>query len=149
MSQSAEIRQFCTFYLGAGLFGIEVLQVQEVMRHQLTTPVPLATNAVSGLMNLRGSIVSCIDLRLRFEMPPAPPDFEPVQVVTQTDGGLVSFQVDRIGDVVEITDASLEAPPSTLKGEAKKLIDGVYQLKNSLLLIVNVNKVLELETTYK
>lgn len=149
MSASTQIRQFCTFYLDAGLFGIEVLQVQEVIRHQLTTPVPLATDVVSGLMNLRGSIISCIDLRLRFEMPPAPLELEPVQIVTQADCGLVSFQVDRIGDVVEITDESLERPPSTLKGEVRKLIDGVYKLENSLLLIVNVNKILALEAICK
>ena len=75
--RAAEIRQFCTFYLDSGLFGIEVLQVQEVIRDQVTTPVPLANSVVSGLMNLRGSIVSCIDLRRRFEMPPAPADLEP------------------------------------------------------------------------
>jgi purine-binding chemotaxis protein CheW len=149
MSASSEIRQFCTFYLDAELFGIEVLQVQEVMRHPVTTPVPLATDAVSGLMNLRGSIVSCIDLRRRFGMCVAPAELEPVQVVIQIDNGLVSFQVDRIGEVVEITDASLEAPPATLKGEARKLIDGVYKLKNLLLLVVNANKVLEWEEIHK
>ena len=149
MSVSSRIRQFCTFYLDAELFGIEVLQVQEVMRHPVTTPVPLATDVVSGLMNLRGSIVSCIDLRRRFGMCAAPAELEPVQVVTQTDNGLVSFQVDRIGDVVETTDASLEAPPATLKGEARKLIDGVYKLENLLLLVVNANKVLEWEDIHK
>jgi purine-binding chemotaxis protein CheW len=142
------MRQFCTFYLGSELFGIEVLKVQEVMLHQMTTAVPLAPKVVRGLMNLRGSIVSCIDLRLRFEMPPAPPEVEPIHVVTRTDGGLVSFEVDRIGEVVEITDSSFESSPSTLKGEAKKLIEGVYKLKDSLLLVVNLAKVLELEGNY-
>lgn len=145
---SSEIRQFCTFYLDSELFGIEVLKVQEVMKTQETTEVPLAPKVVRGLMNLRGSIVSCIDLRVRFEMPPAPPDLEPIHVVTQTSGALVSFQVDRIGDVVEVTDESFEPPPSTLQRSTRRLIDGVYKLKDSLLQVVNVEHVLELEAIY-
>ena len=145
LNTMTEVKQFCTFYLGRELFGIEVLRVQEVMRRQDTTEVPLAPKMVRGLMNLRGSIVSCIDLRLRFGMPPAPPEVEPVNVVTQTPGGLVSFQVDRIGEVVEITDGSFEPPPPTLQGPAKRLIDGIYKLKDALLMIVNIECILELD----
>lgn len=140
-----DVRQFCTFYLDGQMFGIEVLRVQEVMKTIETTEIPLAPKTVRGLMNLRGSIVSCIDLRLRFGMSPAPPTVEPLHVVTQTTGGLVSFHVDSIGDVVEITDSSFEPPPSTLQGEARKLIHGVYKLKTSLLQVVNVEQILELE----
>lgn len=143
------IRQFCTFYLDSQLFGIEVLKVQEVMKTQETTEVPLAPTVVRGLMNLRGSIVSCIDLRVRFGMLPAPAGIDPIHVVTQTTGGLVSFQVDRIGDVVEITDGSFEPPPATLKGPARRLIDGVYKLKDSLLQVVNVEHILEFEAIYE
>jgi chemotaxis signal transduction protein len=140
-----ETRQLCTFYLGSELFGVEVVEVQEVLRQPVISPVPLATRFVSGLMNLRGSIVSCIDLRLRFGMPPASAGSEQVQVVTKTDSGLVSFQVDRIGDVVEIMDSELEPPPATLTEDAKKLITGVYKLKDRLLLSVSVRQVLEFD----
>lgn len=146
---AADVRQFCTFYLDGQFFGIEVLKVQEVMRTQETTEVPLAPQVVRGLMNLRGSIVSCIDLRLRFGMQAAPASIEPINVVTQTSGGLVSFQVDRIGDVVEITDSSFEPPPPTLQGAARRLIDGVYKLKDNLLQVVNVEQVLELEGMFE
>lgn len=141
----SDMKQFCTFYLDREMFGIEVLNVQEVMRKQETTEVPLAPKVVCGLMNLRGSIVTCIDLRVRFDMAPAPAEVEAVNVVTQTPGGLVSFQVDRIGDVVEITDSSFEAPPPNLHGSARTLINGVYKLNNALLQVINVERVVALE----
>lgn len=143
--EQAHDRQLCTFYLGSELFGVDVAQVQEVLRQPAITPVPLASRFVSGLMNLRGSIVTCIDLRLRFGMPPAPAALEQAQIVTKTENGLVSFQVDRIGDVVEITDSALEPAPATLREDSKRLITGVYKLKDSLLLAISVSHVIELE----
>ncbi len=142
----SESKQYCTFYLGSALFGVEVTRVQEVMRHQEMTAVPLAPAVVRGLINLRGSIVSCIDLRARFGMPAAPDDALPANVVTQTAGGLVSLQVDRIGDVVEVTDQTLEMPPETLQGEARKLIQSVYKLNQCLLRTLDVERVLDFET---
>jgi purine-binding chemotaxis protein CheW len=139
----SEIKQYCTFYLGSALFGVEVTRVQEVIRHQEMTEVPLASAVVRGLINLRGSIVSCIDLRARFGMDPAPEGVLPLNVVTQTAEGLVSLQVDRIGDVVEVTNDTLELPPETLQGEARKLIQGVYKLNGSLLRSLDVERVLD------
>lgn len=141
----SELKQYCTFYLDHEMFGIEVLKVQEVMRKQEMTDVPLAPKVVAGLMNLRGSIVSCIDLRLRFGLSAADAQAEAINIVTQTSSGLVSFQVDRIGDVVEITEADFELPPPTLCGPARPLVDGVFKLNNALLQVVNVERVLELE----
>lgn len=141
-------RQFCTFYLGTELFGIDVAQVQEVMRQPVLSPVPLAPDFVSGLMNLRGSIVTCIDLRLRFGMKRAPVEIQPIQIVIKTENGLVSFQVDRSADVVQIADEDIEPPPANLKGDARKLVGGVHRLNNSLLLTLNVNALLEFEETF-
>lgn len=137
--------QFCSFYLNSDLFGIDVLRVQEVMRQTAATPVALAPQVVTGLMNLRGSIVSCIDLRLRFGMPPAPSGTESVQVITHTDDGLVSFLVDRIGDVLEPTHAAFEPPPGSMRPEKRMLIDGIYKLDGCLLTIINVNEVVKLD----
>lgn len=119
--------------------------MQEVIRHQEMTAVPLAPAVVRGLINLRGSIVSCIDLRARFGMEPAPDGALPSNVVTQTAGGLVSLQVDRIGDVVEVTDQTLEMPPETLQSEARKLIESVYKLNQGLLRTLDVERVLDFE----
>lgn len=139
-------RQFCTFFLNGEMFGIDVLNIQEVMRFQETTAVPLAPPVIRGLLNLRGSIVSTVDLRRRFGMPHLAGDALPMNIVTQTGTGLASFLVDRIGEVIEVDEAAFETPPETLAGEARHLIDGVYKLASGLLLILNVERAAGLDT---
>jgi len=138
-------KQFCTFYLDERLFGVDVLKIQEVLRCQPTTEVPLAPAVIRGLINLRGSIVSTLDLRRRFGMAPLGESAQPTNVVAQTATGLISLLVDRIGDVVEVDQAHFEPPPETLEGCARELIDGVYKLPSGLLSILNVERTLELE----
>jgi purine-binding chemotaxis protein CheW len=138
-------KQFCTFYLGPRLFGVEVLKIQEVLRYQEITEVPLAPPVIRGLLNLRGSIVATLDLRRRFQMPPLEDGVLPTNVVSQTSTGLISLLVDRIGDVVEVDQESFEASPETLEGESRELIEGVYKLPSGLLLVLNVERALELE----
>lgn len=142
----SETRQYCTFYLDRMLLGVEVLQVQEVIRSHPITEVPLAPAALSGLMNLRGSILSCIDLRRRFGLPRAPADIAPTNIVVQGAGGLASLQVDRICDVIEVADEGFEPPPETLRRETRNLIDRVCKLDGALLLTLNLARVLEIET---
>jgi purine-binding chemotaxis protein CheW len=95
-------KQFCTFFLNGLFFGVEVLKVQEVIRYQEMTGVPLASRTIQGLINLRGQIVTAIDLRRRLELPPRTGDQLPMNVVVRTDDGAVSLLVDEIGEVVEI-----------------------------------------------
>ncbi len=142
-------QQFCTFFLDERMFGIDVLKIQEVIRYQETTEVPLAPAVVRGLLNLRGSIVSTIDLRRRFDMPDLQSEALPTNVVTQTTTGLTSLLVDRIGEVVEVDSNDFEFPPDTLQGEARYLIEGVYKLPSGLLLILNVERVMELDPVLK
>ena len=141
----SETKQYCTFYLDRMLLGIEVLQVQEVIRHHEITEVPLAPSALSGLMNLRGSIVSCIDLRRRFGLPRAASDVAATNIVVQGAGGLASLQVDRICDVIEVASECFESPPETLRPETRRLIDRVCKLEGALLLTLDLGRVLELE----
>lgn len=133
-------KQFATFFLNGLFFGIEVLKVQEVIRYQEMTRVPLAPRMIEGLINLRGQIVTAIDLRRRLELPPRPEGQLPMNVVVRTEEGAVSLLVDEIGDVVEIADDSYERPPETLNGVARELIRGVYKLKGCLLLILDTEK---------
>lgn len=141
----SERKQFCTFYLDNRMFGVDVLKIQEVLRYQPTTEVPLAPNEIRGLINLRGSIVSTLDLRRRFGLAQLAAETLPTNVVSQTSTGLISLLVDRIGDVVEVDQADFEPPPETLEGNARQMIDGVYKLPSGLLLILNVERTLELE----
>lgn len=139
-------RQFCTFFLDGEMFGIDVLNIQEVMRFQEITAIPLAPPVIRGLLNLRGSIVSTIDLRQRFGMRDLAGEALPMNIVTQTGTGLASFLVDRIGEVIEVDEAAFEIPPETLAGEARNLIEGVYKLASGLLLILNVERAAGLDT---
>jgi purine-binding chemotaxis protein CheW len=140
----AETRQYCTFYVDGHYFGLDVLQVQEVIRSQEMTRVPLAPPAVRGLINLRGQIVTAIDLRRRLEFPDRPADRPPVNVVVQTDDGAVSLLVDEIGDVLEAPEQAFERPPETLRGLARELIRGAYKLEGGLLLILDAARTVSL-----
>src|ERR1700722_20713241 len=110
----ADEHQYCTFYVAGHYFGLDVLKVQEIIRYQEMTRVPLAHPVVRGLINLRGQIVTAIDLRRRLEMKDRPACQLPVNVVVQTEDGAVSLLVDEIGDVLEVPEMEFERPPETL-----------------------------------
>ena len=138
MSQAT--KQFCTFFLNGLFFGVEVVQVQEVLRQQPMTRVPLAPATVRGLINLRGQIVTALDLRERLNLPTRTSGAPPMNVVVRTADGAVSLLVDEIGDVVEISEDIFERPPETLTGAARELVQGVYKMKERLLLILDTEK---------
>lgn len=130
-------RQFCTFYVAQQFYGIDVLHVQEIVRNQPVTYVPLADPMVRGLMNLRGQIVTAIDMRCRLNLKDTDLQADPVNVVLNTDEGTVALLVDEIGDVVEVDERQFELPPGTLRGSARDLIEGAYKLPGQLLVILN------------
>jgi purine-binding chemotaxis protein CheW len=138
----SDTKQFATFFLNNLFLGVEVLKVQEVIRYQEMTRVPLAPSMVRGLINLRGQIFMAIDLRRCFEFPPLPEGRQPMNVVVRSDDGPVSLLVDEIGDVVEIEDDIRERPPQTVRGVARELVESVYKLKDRLLLVVNIQNAL-------
>lgn len=137
--------QYCTVHLGELLLGIAVVQVQEVIRPQPMTRVPLATHGVRGLINLRGHIVTAVDLRARFGLPPLGDGQQSMNVVVRTPGGPVSLLVDRIGDVLELRTADREPVPATVPAATRELLTGVYQLSGGLLLILDTVAALGLE----
>ena len=139
---SNSTRQFCTFHVGSLFLGIDVQQVQEVIRYQEMTGVPLAPDAISGLINLRGQIVTAIDLRERLNLPLRDEEELPMNVVVRDSENAVSLLVDRIGDVVEVDDDLFELPPATLKSDVRTLISGAYKLPDRLLLVLDTNSVL-------
>ena len=136
----AHTSQFCTFYLDKLLFGVELKGVQEVIRSLEMTKVPLAPEVVSGLINLRGQIVTAVDLRRRLELDPAPPDMQPMNVVVRSEDGAVSLLVDEIGDVVEVDETSFEPPPETLRGSVRAMIVGVHKLNDRLMLVLDIER---------
>lgn len=140
----ASAQQFCTFFLDGHIFGTPVPKVQEVIQHQEMTLVPLAPEVVSGLINLRGQIVSAIDLRRRLGLPDRAPGQLPMNVVVRTTDGAVSLLVDEIGDVIEVEEETLENPPETLQGFAREVVRGVYKLPGKLLLALDIDRVVDL-----
>jgi len=140
----ADEHQYCTFYLDRHYFGLDVLKVQEIIRYQEMTRVPLAPAVVRGLINLRGQIVTAIDLRRRLELKDRPAGQLPVNVVVQTEDGAVSLLVDEIGDVLQVSEKQFEGPPETLNGIARELIRGAYKLKDRLLLILDTERTVNL-----
>ena len=138
-------RQFSTFFLDGLYLGVEVLKVQELIRYQEMTRVPLAPSMVRGLINLRGQIVTAVDLRSRFDMPERPSDNVPMNVVVRTDDGAISLLVDEIGDVVEVQEEQFERSPETLKGRATDLVTGVYKMQERLLLVLDVEKAIAVD----
>lgn len=135
---------YCTFRLGELFFGVEVLSVQEVIRYQRMTAVPLAPAVVSGLINLRGQVVTAIDLRRRLGMPDRAEGQLPMNVVVRTEDGPVSLLVDEIGDVLEVDESMFEPAPETLEGVTRDLVTGVFKLDGRLLLVLDVDRALRL-----
>ena len=138
----SEPEQVCTFYLHEQFFGVPVREVQEVIRYQEMTFVPLAPREICGLINLRGQIVMALDLRRRMGLPERAADARPTNVVVRTDNGAGSQMVDEIGDVIEVTGEYFECPPDTLRGPARELIRGVHKLQGRLLLVLETERVL-------
>jgi purine-binding chemotaxis protein CheW len=137
-------QQFCTFLLDGHTFGVPVPQVQEVILFQQMTQVPLAPGEVRGLINLRGQVVTAIDLRRRLSMTDRAKDQLPMNVVVRSKDGAVSLLVDEIGDVIEVDEQTFEPPPETMKKPAREIIRGVHKLPKRLLLVLDTERAVEL-----
>lgn len=137
-------RQLSTFFVADLFFGVDVLCVQEVLRFQHMTSVPRAPEVIEGLINLRGQIVTAIDMRRRLRLPPRDGDTAPMNMVVRAEDGAVSLLVDEIGDVLDVDVATYEAPPENVDPEARELIRGVYKLKDQLLLVLDTGRTVDL-----
>ena len=137
-------RQYATFFVDGLFFGIDVLEVQEVLRYQEMTRVPLAPDVIEGLINLRGQIVTAIDMRRRLKLRPRTDGKTPMNTVVRTEEGAVSLLVDEIGDVISVDAETFERPPNNINPEAKELLQGVYKQKDRLLLILDTKKTIGL-----
>lgn len=132
---------YCTFFIAGQLYGIPVDQVQEVLLGQPLTRVPLSPVAVVGLINLRGQIVTAIDMRRVLALPPGVDADEQMNVVLRGDGIPVSLLVDGISDILT-PPSPLEPPPETLRRQMSDFITGVFQLERALLLVLDIEKIL-------
>jgi len=139
----AQSVQYATFVVEDLFFGIDVLRVQEVLRYQEMTRIPLAPTVAEGLINLRGQIVTALDMRQRLGLKARAADRLPMNLVLRTEEGPVSLLVDEIGDVLQLERADFESAPSNLAPAARELVQGVYKLKDRLLLVLDPDRTLE------
>lgn len=133
-------RQFCTFYLDKLLFGVDLESVQEVVRALDVTPIPLAPKVVRGIINLRGQIVTAIDLRSQLELEPRQGKESSMNLVVRSEDGAVSLLVDQIDDVIEAEVSSFERPPESLSPHVRSMIAGIHKLDGRLMHVLDIAK---------
>jgi purine-binding chemotaxis protein CheW len=142
---AARSRQYATFFVGGLFFGVEVPEVQEVLRYQEMTRVPRAPEVIEGLINLRGQIVTAVDMRKRLGLPPRPNGEPPMNLVVRSDDGAVSLLVDEIGDVIEVGREDFEGTPDNMGAGQRELIEGVYKLEGRLLLVLATERTIQIQ----
>ena len=136
------IVQWVTFHLENEKYGIKVMQVQEVLRMTEIAPVPGAPHYVIGIINLRGSVVTVIDTRRRFNLPDVETDDETRIVIVEANNNVVGILVDSVAEVVDLKVSEIETAPNVGNDESSKYIQGVSSREDELLILVDVNKLL-------
>lgn len=136
------VGRFCTFHVGELLLGVEVELVQEVLGAEPMIRVPLADPWVSGLLNLRGQIVTAIDARRRLGLPPRIPGDRTANIVLRTADGSMSLVVDREGEVVDVADAEIEPLPENVSAAIRAVVTGTCKVEQSLLLMLDAQRTL-------
>ncbi|CCQ73852.1 chemotaxis protein CheW [Magnetospira sp. QH-2] len=142
----AESSEFVTFYIGDQMFGVPVLRVQDILQPEQIARIPLAPPEVAGSINLRGRIVTVIDVRARLGLPPmATDDDEPPMALTVENGpDLYSLLIDRVGDVISLPISDFEQTPTNMDHIWRSYSDGVYRLKGNLMVVLDVDSFLDI-----
>ena len=142
---SAETEEFVTFTIAGQLFGIPVLQIQDVLSSYQITPIPLAPPEITGSLNLRGRVVTAIDVRLRLGLSARPKEAESMSIVAENEGELYSLMVDSVGEVLALSQSAYERNLPTLDAKFRAFSDGIYRLDKQLLVVLDVNRLLDYE----
>lgn len=137
--------QLCGFKIMEGEYAIPVLEVQEVVKPQRVTPVPLGPEYVDGLINLRGQIVTAINLRVLFGLPRLEEEKSYMNIIVRWGESLYALVVDEIMDVMDINNSTFEDTPDTIDENLKKYIRGVFKLESNLLTLLSLEKILDIK----
>ena len=136
-------KDYLTVMIAGQRFGIPVLQIQDILREQKMTYIPLASKEIAGSLNLRGRIVTAIDVRKRLGLPDKEDDEPSMSVVVEYKDDLFSLIIDSVGDVLCFKDKYYESNPGTLDPLWRDISTGIYQMENELLIIMDVSRLLE------
>lgn len=134
---------FVTVRLAGQLMGIPVLAVHDVLASHKITPIPLAPHAVAGVLNLRGRIVTAIDLRARLGLPARGEHEQSMSIVVDHDGEPYSLLIDSVGEVLSLSGVNFERNPVTLDPRWQEVSSGIYRLDGELLVVVDVERLVD------
>ncbi|HKJ77214.1 MAG TPA: chemotaxis protein CheW [Gammaproteobacteria bacterium] len=141
-TQNETVSRWVTFTLEDEVYGIDVMQVREVLRYTDISPVPGAPPYVLGIINLRGKVVAIIDTRSRFDLPPTEPSDSSRILILEASDHVVGFLVDSVSEVAELKNDQIESAPDTGSGETNRFITGLYKRKDDLIILVDSNRLL-------
>lgn len=137
-------QKYSTFYLNGICFGVPVEKVQEVLELQEITPVPLSPAVLPGIINLRGQILTTLDLKTRLELTENESQEPPMMIVVRTSEGPMNLVVDKIGSVLDVDPEQFEKPTETLKAGVRAVTTHVCKLDGRLLLVLDTEKIIQL-----
>ncbi|MFD2632374.1 chemotaxis protein CheW [Idiomarina piscisalsi] len=137
-----EVLQWVTFQLDDETYGINVMQVQEVLRYSEIAPVPGAPNYVLGIINLRGNVVTVIDTRLRFALQPTEVTDNTRIVIIESEKQVIGILVDSVAEVVYLKTSEIDSAPNVGTDESARFIQGVSNRDDELLILVDLDKML-------
>jgi purine-binding chemotaxis protein CheW len=143
---AADERTFVTLTIADQLCGIPILSIRDILGEQVITGIPLAPPEIAGSLNLRGRIVTAIDLRRRLRLPPAPAGKPRMSVVAEQGGELYALVVDQVSEVMSLQGAQFEGNPATLPRTWSEFSNGIYRLQGRLMVVLDVNRLLALAT---
>jgi purine-binding chemotaxis protein CheW len=141
-SRADAVSRWVTFCLGSETYGIDVMQVREVLRSTEISPVPGAPGYMLGIINLRGNVVSIIDTRSRFGLPSQEADDASRILILEAGDHAIGFLVDSVSEVAELRASEIESAPDTGSGDAARFIFGLSNRKQGLLILVDASKLL-------
>ena len=146
--QSSDISQYCGFKIGGEEYAIPVMEVQEVIKPQMVTPIPLAQDQVRGLINLRGQIVTCLSLRKLFNQEDdLNQDY--MNIIVKGKDGFFSLIVDEVTDIIDIEKTNIESPPDTINPNLRKFVDNIYKRKKGLVILLKIESLVDLKDDQK
>ena len=144
-ADASTTREFVTLKLCGQLFGIPVLDVHDVLNAQKMTKIPLAPPSVAGVLNLRGRIVTAIDLRVHLGFPARDDEEKSMSVVVEHNGDPYSLLIDTVGEVLALPNSDYEKSPVTLDERLRGVCGGVYRLDNEILVVLEVDTLLNFD----
>jgi purine-binding chemotaxis protein CheW len=149
MAKTADTRgagrtvELATFHVGEALCGMDILKIQEINKHIQITTVPQGPDYVLGVLNLRGRIVTIIDLSRKIGLPPANLTENSRNIIVNSKDEYIGLIVDQIGDVVATSTEKVEPPPANIGGLQGRYFEGVVEGRDSLIGILNIEEVLK------